>query len=214
MGGWHGGAGYRRVAGECEDRPVLTEQERVVLIEQAGATPAVHLPDVTEVYHFSEDGSIARFVPHVPLTNPSHPPAVWAIDAAHAPVYWFPRDCPRISVWAYDDDQQAVLSERFGTTASRVSACESGWFERIRAARLHRYAFDAAAFRPWEHADGQYVADAAVVAARVDVLDDLLALHAAAEVELRMTPLLGPFLDDVLRSGLPFSCVRLRNARH
>lgn len=192
---------------------MLTEQARAALVEEANALPAFHAPGVAEVYHFSEDGSIRRFAPHVPPTNPSHPAAVWAIDADHAPLYWFPRDCPRISVWARDDAQRAVLAERFGTEATRVCAFEAGWFERVRTTRLHRYAFDAGSFRPWDQADGQYIADAAVHPVRVDEIDDLLALHAAAEVEVRVTPLLGALLDQVLASGLPFSCVRLRNAR-
>lgn len=32
------------------------------------------------LYHFSEDPSIDRFRPHVPATNPTKPPAVWAIE--------------------------------------------------------------------------------------------------------------------------------------
>jgi hypothetical protein len=192
---------------------VLTEQARAALVLEANALPAFHTPDVAEVYHFSEDGSIRRFVPHVPPTNPSHPAAVWAIDAGHAPLYWFPRDCPRISVWARDESQRAVLAERFGTEATRICAFESGWFDRVRATRLFRYTFDAGAFLPWDQADGQYVAAEALHPVRVDGMDDLLALHAAVNVELRMTPLLGALLDQVLEAGLPFSCVRLRNAR-
>ena len=34
-----------------------------------------------EVYHFSEDPAISRFVPHVPRTNPTQPARVYAIDA-------------------------------------------------------------------------------------------------------------------------------------
>jgi hypothetical protein len=165
------------------------------------------------VYHFSEDGTLKRFAPHVPPTNPSHPPAVWAIDAAHAPLYWFPRDCPRVSVWANGPEQQAVLRDRFGTEATRICAAETGWFDRIRSTRLYRYEFDAAHFEPWELADGQYVASAPVWADRVEALDDLPGLHAAAEVELRITPLLGALVDQVLAAGLPFSFVRIRDAR-
>ena len=58
------------------------------------------MPTQAPLLHFSEDPSITRFTPHVPATNPGQAPAVWAIDAAHAPVYWFPRDCPRGAVWA------------------------------------------------------------------------------------------------------------------
>ena len=192
---------------------MLSEQERADLIERAEAEPVLHTAGVTTVYHFSEDGSLKRFAPHVPPTNPSHPPAVWAIDAAHAPLYWFPRHCPRVSVWANDPYQHVVLRDRFGTEASRISAAETGWFDRIRSTRLYRYEFDAAQFEPWELADGQYVASDPVWADRVEVLDDLPALHAAADVELRITPLLGALVDQVLASGLPFSFVRIRDAR-
>ena len=48
---------------------------------------------------------------------------------------------------------------------------------------------------------------------RVEPLDDLLALHAAAGVELRFTPRLGKLMDRILESGLPFSFVRIRDAK-
>jgi len=165
------------------------------------------------VYHLSEDGALDRFAPYVPETNPGHPPAVWAMDAEHEPLYWFPRHCPRISVWAYDEDQQALLRSTFGTDATRICAAESGWLDRIRTAKIYRYAFDGARFQPWADADGQYVSAETVFPERVDVLDDLLALHGDAEVELRFTPMLGTLMDAVVGSGLPFSFVRIRDAR-
>lgn len=165
------------------------------------------------VYHLSEDGSIDRFAPAVPQSNPGHPPAVWAMDAEHEPPYWFPPHCPRISVWAYDDDQQTVLRSTFGTDATRICAAESGWLDRMRTARIYRYAFDGARFEPWPDADGQYTTGETVFPERVDVLDDLIALHADAEVELRFTPMLGTLMDVVVSSGLPFSFVRIRDAR-
>ena len=174
-------------------------------------TPAAGVPET--VFHFSEDGSIEWFVPHVPQTNPSQPPAVWAIDAEHSPLYWFPRHCPRISVWAYDDEQRALLRSTFRTDASRICAAEIGWLGRIRSTRLYRYAFDGSDFERWAEAYGHYVSDHTVVPRRVDELGDLLALHAAADVELRFTPKLDTLMDDVLAGGLPFSFVRIRNAR-
>ncbi len=107
--------------------------------------------------HFSEDPSITRFEPHIPVTNPTHEPAVWAIDADHAPVYWFPRDCPRGSVWANDDAQRALLHERFQTTALRVHATELGWLDRIRTVDLYVYELDRAAFEEWPLAEGQWI---------------------------------------------------------
>jgi hypothetical protein len=59
------------------------------------------------LYHFSHDPTIAEFVPR-PVQVPSrrapgmewlNGPLVWAVDAWHAPTYFFPRDCPRILLW-------------------------------------------------------------------------------------------------------------------
>jgi len=179
----------------------------------AGSTvrPNRSVPDL--VFHYSEDGTITRFAPHVPQTNPSHPPAVWAMDAKHSPLYWFPRDCPRISVWADDDQQRSILRETFNTEADRICACESHWLDGVRRAKVYRYSFSGTTFAPWAIADGQYISSDVVYPEAVDVLDDLFALHAAAEVELRFTPRLGTLMDRMLASGLPFSFVRIRDAR-
>jgi hypothetical protein len=162
--------------------------------------------------HFSEDPSITRFTPHVPSTNPGQSPAVWAIDADHAPVYWFPRDCPRGAVWADTDEQRSVLRHTFATGASRVQATELGWLERIRSTRLYVYELDSGPFEPWPDAEGQWIARVAVDPIEVRPVGDLLELHARAGIELRFVPDLFAFWDLVLASGLPFSGVRLRNA--
>jgi hypothetical protein len=164
--------------------------------------------------HFSEDPSIDRFEPHVPATNPSQAPGVWAIDAEHAPVYWFPRNCPRGSVWADTQEQQAMLSERFQTAARRVQVAELDWLERIRSAKLFVYELDPAPFAPWPDAEGQWVAREPVVPLLVRPVGDILALHADAGIELRFVPDLLVFWDAVVGSGLPFSGVRLRYARN
>jgi hypothetical protein len=168
------------------------------------------VPDV--VFHYSEDGGISRFAPHVPHTNPSHPPAVWAMDAEHSPLYWFPRDCPRISVWANDEQQRSLLRDTFETDADRICACESRWLDRIRRAHVYRYAFEGSRFAPAAGADGQYITGEVVHPRSVDLLDDLLTTHADAAVELRITPRLGTLMDRMLASGLPFGFVRIRDA--
>jgi hypothetical protein len=192
---------------------VLTDDERAALVRRATVDPAVHGERVTAVYHYSEDSTIRRFAPHVPPTNPSHPAAVWAIDHEHSPLYWFPRSCPRLSVWARTPEQQVMFTDVFETEAQRLCAAESGWLERVRDAHLYRYVFDAAQFRPWQDADGQYISDDVAYPERVEPVDDVLSLFAAAEVELRFTPRLGALMDRILQSGLPFSFVRIRDAK-
>lgn len=192
---------------------MLAATQRANLMQQANAAPAFHAPGVTKVFHYSEDGTIRRFAPHVPPTNPGHPASVWTIDEEHSPLYWFPRNCPRISVWARDERQQELFTELFESEASRLCAAETGWLQRIGDARLYRYVFDAAEFHPWAEADGQYVAHEVVYPQAVEPIDDLLGLHAAADIELRFTPRLGALMDRILASGLPFSFVRIRDAR-
>ena len=166
--------------------------------------------DPGPLLHFSEDPTIERFVPHVPATNPTQAPAVWAIDEEHAPVYWFPRDCPRASVWANDDADRAVLRTRFLSDAGRINTTELAWLERMRAVRLYMYEIDRSAFAEWPEAEGQWISPVAVEPLSVRPVGDLLDLHAQAGVELRFVARLEPFWSEVVASGLPFSGVRLR----
>jgi hypothetical protein len=165
------------------------------------------------VFHYSEDASITRFVPHVPVTNPASPAFVWAIEACYAPLYWFPRDCPRVTVWANDDAQAARLEQEFGTTTRRLHVIETSWRATLRTTELFEYEFDGAAFEPWPDAEGQWVSRNAIGPLSVRPVGDLEQRHAAAGVELRAAGDLTAWRDSVVASGLPFSIVRFANAR-
>jgi hypothetical protein len=167
------------------------------------------------VFHYSEDPSISEFVPHVPVTNPASPAYVWAIEARYAPLYWFPRDCPRVTVWANDDAQATALRERFGTPARRLHVVETAWRPALRTTELYEYAFDGAAFEPWPEAEGQWVSLHAVTPLSVRAVGDLELRHERAGVDLRDADDLVPWRDEVVACGLPFSIVRFafRGAR-
>jgi hypothetical protein len=163
--------------------------------------------------HFSEDPTIKIFRPHVPRTNPAAEPMVWAIDEEHAPLYWFPRDCPRVTFWAGPETPAEVLERCFtGSMSRRVHAIECAWLERVRTARLYAYRFSSEPFERWEAADGHWVVRQEVVPLSVDPVGNLLQRHAEAQIELRITPSLWPLHDMVLESGLRSSMVRMRNA--
>jgi Family of unknown function (DUF6886) len=164
------------------------------------------------LHHFSEDPTITRFVPHVPATNPGHAPAVWAIDAEHAALYWFPRDCPRVTVWPGDDAQIDSFRVAFVTTARRVHAIETGWLAAMRSTRLYRYDLDGASFSRWTEAAGQWISFEAVVPVAVRPLGDLIQMHADEGIELRIVPTLWPLHDQVVAGPWEFSIVRMRNA--
>lgn len=162
-----------------------------------------------EVLHFSEDPAIERFVPHVPPTNPDQPPLVWAIDEQHAPLYWFPRDCPRITWWRADGTPPDDLGP---TAATRVHAIAGDWLERVRTCELFVYRFSGAGFAPWPEADGHWVSSTEQRPLSVEPVGDLLQRHAEAGIELRVVPDLAPLRDAVVASGLRFSMCRLSNA--
>jgi hypothetical protein len=166
-----------------------------------------------EVYHFSEDPNIVRFLPHVPVTNPSEQAGVWAIDAAHAPLYWFPRDCPRVTAWPRDASERAAFEQAFDTVAPRLHAIEESWRDRFEDAVLHRYTFDGAAFAPWSKASGQFIATAPVEPLEVVTIGGLAAMHERAGIDLRFVDDLWPLHDIVEQGPWHFGVVRMRNAR-
>ncbi len=166
------------------------------------------------LYHFSEEADIAIFEPRPPIARPEVEPMVWAIDEWHAPMYYFPRECPRACFWpgtrTTDDDRERWLG---GVEAKMVIAIESSWLERLRATALYRYVMPEALFAWYEdESSGHYVSRQPVTPFRVEPVGDLLAALIAANVELRITPRLPELWQRVIASTLDFSGTRLRNA--
>src|SRR3954447_2255715 len=109
-------------------------------------------PDV--LLHYSEDRNIREFRPHVPRSNPGVEPAVWAIDTDRAPLYWFPRDCPRVAVWSHDANDRDRLTRLFEMTAARLHVTATDWREAVASCRLYEYRFAPEPFEPWPDAEG------------------------------------------------------------
>jgi hypothetical protein len=164
------------------------------------------------LWHFSEDPSLSRFLPHTPATNPHDPPMVWAVDSRHAPLFWFPRDCPRGCIWPVSTTTPQDRERFFGqTAATRVHVMEADWLGRVRDCRLYAYRMPAGPFRP-HHVGGYWVADEPVDAIERVIVDDLVGRHASAGIELRMTPSIWPFWRRVADSTVGFSGSRLGNS--
>jgi hypothetical protein len=163
--------------------------------------------------HFSEDPDIKEFRPHVPASSPDNPPMVWAVDEAHAPGFWFPRAAPRACCWRADKPLTAIGRNLLGMGAvSRMHAIESVWLERMRACRIYVYRFDPAPFEAHNKDAGYFSTGETISPFSVEPLGDLLALHAAANIELRIVPNLWPVIDAIVASGLEFSIIRKMNA--
>jgi hypothetical protein len=164
------------------------------------------------LWHFSEDPALWEFRPHTPATNPSAPPLVWAVDTRHAPMFWFPRDCPRGCIWPSERTTTQDRERFFGqTAATRVHVIEAGWLTTVRECNLYAYRLPTGSFRPHDEVGGYWVAGHAVEAQERIEVGDLLDRHAAAEIELRVTPSIRPFWRQVAESTVEFSGSRLRN---
>ncbi len=164
------------------------------------------------LWHFSEDPSLGRFLPQAPAANPQARSLVWAVDTRHAPMFWFPRDCPRGCIWPVAATTPEDRERFFGQgAANRVHVMEADWLGRMRDCRLYAYRLPAGAFRPHE-VGGYWVADEPVDAIGQVVIDDLLGRHARAGIELRITPSIWPFWRLVTNSTVEFSGSRLRNS--
>lgn len=163
--------------------------------------------------HFSEDPTITRFVPRPPLAHPEVEPLVWAIDDWHAPIYFVPRDCPRVCFWPLPTTTPDDYERYFATVPGRiVVALESGWLDRLRTTRLYRYRMPEKTFEDI-HDYGAHVSREPVVPLGVEPVGDLLAALADADVELRITPSLVPLGRTIIQTTLHFGLIRMRNAR-
>jgi hypothetical protein len=165
-----------------------------------------------KLWHFSVNPSLDRFSPKPVAADPQGPALVWAVDARHAPMFWFPRDCPRGCIWPVGTTTPHDRDRFFAqTAASRIHVTESGWLQRLREARLFAYELPIDEFRPHD-VGGYWITDQPVDAISQEPIDDLIGRHAQAGIELRITPSIRPFWRQVVDSTVEFSGMRLRNA--
>ncbi|WP_326536036.1 DUF6886 family protein [Pseudorhodoferax sp.] len=173
------------------------------------------------LFHFSEDPGIACFAPRpvrVPAARPPgqewlNGPLVWAIAEPHARLYLFPRDCPRIVVWATAQSSAADRARWLGDLAPGVQAVayvERDWLARIGAATVYRYELPAAPFRSLDDA-GMHVSTQAVQPLAVHAVYDLRQALEASGTALRPVGTLSP-LRPLWQSTLHASGIRLRHA--
>jgi hypothetical protein len=172
------------------------------------------------LFHFSEDAAIARFVPRavrVPAERAPgrewlNGPLVWAIDEDHQSMYLFPRECPRILLWAAPGSTDADVALWLGgPRTQRVACIEYAWLERLRQAEVSRYELPPERFEALDDA-GMWVSREAVVPIGHAVVGDLPSRLAECGTALRVMDSLLP-LRAAWDSTLHVSGIRLRNAR-
>jgi hypothetical protein len=170
------------------------------------------------LFHFSDNPDIAVFEPR-PVRTPSirptgrerlNGPLVWAIDADHDFMYLYPRDCPRILIWATPETREAERRRWLGDYRG-AAYVERHWLERLSTETIHRYELPADNFEDLDDA-GMWVARRRVVPTERTAISRLDREFAPRGVELRVVDSLQP-LKSLRNTGLHVSGIRLRNAR-
>ena len=165
------------------------------------------------LFHFSEDPNIERFEPRPGRQidgRPAGEKLVWAIDDWHSPVYFFPRDCPRIMLWPIAGSKRVDIDRWIGSDARMAAHIETAWEQRFNQCVLYRYTFDMSGFENLND-HGVHVSPEPVEPLNVEPVDDLREALAQSDVGLNVVPSLQPYAD-AWHSTLWFSGVRLRNA--
>lgn len=164
------------------------------------------------LWHVSEDRDLDVMAPHVPATNPTAEPSVWAVDTRHLPLYWFPRDCPRGCIWPTSATTAADHEHLIGDGAvARVHAMERSWLETMRATTLFLHELPSATFVPDGEVGGYWRSDVPVRVQRTTPLADPVAAHERAGIGLLVVDDLAAWWSDVVASTVEFSGIRLRN---
>ena len=169
------------------------------------------------LFHFSDDPAIAVFEPRpvrVPSERPPgrewlNGPLVWAIDDINDFMYLFPRDCPRILVWA---KPETTVEDRDLLGGWRGAAyIERGWLERLQAETIHRYEMPLDGFEDLQDA-GMWVSRSTVMPLALTALSRLDHEFALRGIELKVVDSLTP-VKALRDTTLHVSAIRMRNAQ-
>lgn len=171
------------------------------------------------LFHFSETPGINAFVPRaVRVPAPRAPgmdwlngPLVWAVEEQHQRLYLFPRDCPRILLWATAQTTAHDRATWLDTAGTALAYIERAWLDCFSQATLWRYELPAHSFTDLGDA-GMWVSRSRIDPIAVTQVVDLGASLAQCQTELRVVDSLLS-LRDAWNSSLHVSGIRLRHAR-
>lgn len=171
------------------------------------------------LFHFSDDPDIGIFFPRpvrVPSPRPAgqdwlNGPLVWAIEEDFEFLYLFPRECPRILIWAVPETTEADRWAWLGDHRA-VAYVERAWLPAIKSATLHRYEMPGETFEALGDA-GMWTSRLPVVPRTTTLVDDLPRRLEERHVDLRAVENLSP-LKPLWSTTLHTSGIRLRNARN
>ena len=99
-----------------------------------------------------------------------------------------------------------------GIDGTRIHVVEQGWLSALQTTTLYLYRLPEATFDAHGEVGGYWTSAVDVEPTELVELDDLLATHERAGIELRVVASIWPWWRSVVDSTLEFSGSRLANA--
>lgn len=168
-----------------------------------------------KLFHISENPAIKIFEPR---PSPSFfesikRDVVFAVSENRLHNYLLPRECPRVAFFAKADSTEHDREKFIGkTTAEFIIALESNWLEKIKQTILYCYQFPIDDFILIDEGAGYYVSYKTVLPISVTPIVDVLESLLKRNVEVRFISNLKGFGDEISKSSLQYSLIRMRNA--
>ena len=136
---------------------------------------------------------------------------MWAVEGLRLHNYLLPRDCPRVTFYAGNGTSPEDTAD-FLRGSESVVVIEERWVPTCRSAVLCVYEFDPGPFSVVDSTAGHYASNVSVEPVAEHRVDNIFGALIQRNVELRILPCLWQLREDVARSTLAFSIIRMRNA--
>jgi hypothetical protein len=168
-----------------------------------------------KLYHISEETGIEIFEPRPSpqIYESIKGDVVFAITDELLHNYLLPRDCPRVTFYAKSDSSNDDVEKYISNTSHKyVITVEDNWLERIKQTTLYLYELPSESFTLLDEGAGYYISYQSVMPLSVIPISDTLAELVKRDVEIRFLPSLKNLADEISKSTLQFSIIRMRTA--
>lgn len=157
------------------------------------------------LFHVSQEPDIEAFKPRWHPHQPDLEPAVWAVDEARLRNYLLPRECPRVTFYAWSEsNDEDVATYLDGKRNKIVVAVEEAWLQRVKETTLYLYEMPQESFKLHDKCAGHHRSTDVVQPLKRHVTKDLPMRIRERGAEFRPLDTLWPLFDEIVPSTLPF----------
>lgn len=167
------------------------------------------------LFHVSEESNIHIFEPRIPYRKDMDQSKgiVWVVSEDMIYNYLFPRECPRVTYYGDENSNSDDVLRFIGESGAKtVAAVEKTWIPKILNTTLYIYEFNPENFELQDKTAGYYISYKREKPIAVTKVDNILEELLKSNIELRIMPSIWELRDEVLKSTLPFSFIRMKNA--